>query len=55
MTKSAIQMQVVDTQESSDEKDCVCGQVVPLDTRFCSGCGHQFPEEAAPVPADMQS
>lgn len=31
-------------KEIKNEKDCVCGKVVPLDTRFCSSCGHKFEE-----------
>lgn len=27
-----------------NEKDCVCGRRVPYETRFCSDCGHPFPE-----------
>lgn len=30
----------------SGEKKCECGITVPIDTRFCSQCGHQFTEEA---------
>lgn len=29
-----------------DEKDCVCGQVLTLDAKFCSSCGHRFEEQA---------
>lgn len=27
-----------------NEKDCVCGKRVAEDTRFCSSCGHRFPD-----------
>jgi rRNA maturation endonuclease Nob1 len=27
-----------------NEKECVCGNRVPYDTRFCPSCGHPFPE-----------
>jgi RNA polymerase subunit RPABC4/transcription elongation factor Spt4 len=27
-----------------NEKECVCGNKVPFDTRFCPSCGHRFPE-----------
>lgn len=35
-----------------DEKDCVCGQVLPLDAKFCSSCGHKFELQAAVVVAE---
>jgi len=35
-----------------DEKDCVCGQVLPLDAKFCSTCGHKF-EESNEVEAEV--
>jgi len=30
-----------------DEKDCVCGNTLPISAKFCSNCGHKFeaPEE----------
>ncbi|RTE11530.1 hypothetical protein [Paenibacillus whitsoniae] len=28
--------------EVRGEKECVCGKVVPSETKFCSSCGHQF-------------
>ncbi|MGF7048457.1 hypothetical protein J2T13_002965 [Paenibacillus sp. DS2015] len=27
---------------AGDEKQCVCGERMALETRFCSACGHQF-------------
>jgi rRNA maturation endonuclease Nob1 len=30
-----------------NEKECVCGKRMPIDTRFCPSCGHPFPD---PVP-----
>ncbi|MFX3632818.1 MAG: zinc ribbon domain-containing protein [Candidatus Pristimantibacillus sp.] len=33
-----------------DEKDCTCGVIVPLDTKFCPSCGHKF-EDAIVVEA----
>lgn len=29
-----------------NEKDCTCGQIVSLDTKFCPTCGYHFPEQA---------
>ncbi|RNB92427.1 zinc ribbon domain-containing protein [Brevibacillus fluminis] len=29
-------------KELNNEKDCTCGKVVPLDTKFCPFCGHPF-------------
>lgn len=31
-------------KELRNEKDCVCGQRVPYDVRFCPSCGHPFPD-----------
>lgn len=31
-----------------NEKDCVCGKRVAEDTRFCSSCGHRFPDPIVP-------
>ncbi|MFF2484734.1 hypothetical protein [Paenibacillus sp. NPDC058071] len=25
-----------------EEKDCICGSVVPLEAKFCPSCGHKF-------------
>ncbi|WP_052476446.1 zinc ribbon domain-containing protein [Cohnella kolymensis] len=33
-------------KELRNEKDCVCGERVTYDVRFCPSCGHQFPEPA---------
>jgi len=30
-----------------DEKDCVCGQVLSLEAKFCSTCGHKFEDNNA--------
>jgi rRNA maturation endonuclease Nob1 len=38
-------------KEVKNEKDCVCGKVVPLDAKFCQGCGHKFEEPVQPVGA----
>jgi rRNA maturation endonuclease Nob1 len=38
-------------KEVKNEKDCVCGKVVPLDAKFCQGCGHKFEEPVQPVAA----
>ncbi|WP_256757125.1 zinc ribbon domain-containing protein [Cohnella sp. WQ 127256] len=41
-----------------NEKDCVCGKRLPEDTRFCSSCGHRFPDpepEPEPVSTDESS
>jgi hypothetical protein len=39
-----------------NEKECVCGKLVPYDTRYCPACGHPFPEpevvQESPVQAD---
>lgn len=32
-------------EEISNEKECVCGKIVPLDTTFCPSCGYKFEEE----------
>ncbi len=37
-----------------DEKDCVCGQVIPLDSKFCPHCGNRFEEAAAETAAAQQ-
>lgn len=31
--------------ELNNEKECVCGRLVPIDTKFCPSCGHKFEEE----------
>jgi len=36
-------------KEIRNEKDCVCGKLVPYDTRFCPSCGHPFPIPEPPV------
>lgn len=28
--------------EVRNEKECVCGKVVAMETKFCSSCGHHF-------------
>ncbi|CAN7545758.1 zinc ribbon domain-containing protein [Paenibacillus sp. LjRoot153] len=28
--------------EVRNEKECTCGKVVAVDTKFCSSCGHHF-------------
>lgn len=33
-------------KDVKNEKDCVCGRTVPVETRFCSSCGHKFEPEA---------
>lgn len=38
-------------RELRNEKECVCGQEVPYDTKFCPSCGHKFPE---PVPVQVE-
>lgn len=44
-------------KELNGEKDCVCGQVVRLDARFCPSCGHRFEEEklASPILIEQTS
>lgn len=44
-------------RQIKDEKECVCGRVVPMDTKFCPSCGHKFEElpaiiEVAEEPSD---
>jgi hypothetical protein len=29
-------------KQLKNEKDCVCGRTVPLETAFCPSCGHKF-------------
>lgn len=31
-------------KELKNEKDCVCGKVVPFESKFCPNCGHHFSE-----------
>lgn len=31
-------------KQLANEKDCVCGRPALLDARFCSSCGHTFPD-----------
>jgi hypothetical protein len=37
-----------------NEKDCVCGKRLAEDTRFCSSCGHKFPEPE-PIPFEKSA
>lgn len=39
----------VEIRALNGEKKCICGQVVPIETRFCPACGHQFPELPKPI------
>ncbi|MGG1663716.1 hypothetical protein [Brevibacillus sp. NRS-1366] len=32
----------IKSKELHNEKDCSCGKVVALETKFCPACGHQF-------------
>ncbi|GGG91107.1 zinc ribbon domain-containing protein [Paenibacillus radicis (ex Gao et al. 2016)] len=47
----ALQQEIDELEEKimeiKDEKDCVCGKVVPIDTKFCPSCGHKFEEAPA--------
>ncbi|WP_049917358.1 MULTISPECIES: zinc ribbon domain-containing protein [Bacillota] len=47
----ALQQEIDELEEKimeiKDEKDCVCGKVVPIDTKFCPSCGHKFEEVPA--------
>lgn len=45
----------VEIRALNGEKKCVCGQVVPIETRFCSACGHQFPELPKPVEPSVEA
>jgi hypothetical protein len=36
-------------RELRNEKECVCGNTVSYDTKFCPSCGHKF--DPVPVPA----
>ncbi|MDF2925782.1 MAG: hypothetical protein K0R57_4696 [Paenibacillaceae bacterium] len=38
-------------KEVKNEKDCICGRIVPLETKFCSFCGHKFEAEPKDDPA----
>jgi rRNA maturation endonuclease Nob1 len=49
-------------KEIRNEKECVCGKRVPVDTRFCPSCGHPFPdpvlevvEEESPIQEETPS
>lgn len=35
-------------EELSNEKECVCGKTVPIDTKFCPHCGYKFDEVIIP-------
>lgn len=39
-----IQLNQLQIAAISDEKQCGCGQLVPVQARFCPGCGHHFAE-----------
>ncbi len=43
-------------RELNEEKDCVCGNVVGLNDRFCPACGHKFEERdvVEPQTAELQ-
>lgn len=45
----ALQQEIVQLENKiriiKEEKDCVCGQVLPLEAKFCSTCGHKFEEK----------
>lgn len=50
----SLQRDIVELEEKikiiREEKDCVCGKLVPLESRFCPSCGHKFEENGeAPV------
>lgn len=45
---SALELKI---KETRNEKDCVCGKVVPLEAKFCQGCGHKFEDAVQPVEA----
>lgn len=32
-------------REMHNEKECNCGKVIPLDTRFCPFCGYEFAKQ----------
>ncbi|WP_409344049.1 zinc ribbon domain-containing protein [Paenibacillus sp. MBLB4367] len=36
-------------KEVKNEKDCVCGKVVPIEAKFCQGCGHKFEDAVQPA------
>ncbi|AQR78378.1 zinc ribbon domain-containing protein [Paenibacillus larvae] len=40
--------------ELNSEKNCPCGNVVPLETRYCPNCGHKF-EEPVKVDEDKEA
>lgn len=47
--KQEIEQLEIKIRTLKDEKDCVCGQVLPLDAKFCSSCGHRFEEPSEVV------
>ncbi|MCR8643497.1 zinc ribbon domain-containing protein [Paenibacillus sp. N1-5-1-14] len=41
----------VKAKELKNEKECVCGKIVALDTRFCPVCGNKFDPQVTVVDA----
>lgn len=52
--QSEIKLLQSKSKELHNEKDCHCGKVVALDTKFCPTCGHQFsiPPEVIDISVD---
>lgn len=52
--QSEIKLLQSKSKELHNEKDCQCGKVVALDTKFCPTCGHQFsiPPEVIDISVD---
>ncbi|NLK52780.1 MAG: zinc ribbon domain-containing protein [Syntrophomonadaceae bacterium] len=43
----------VKIMELNNEKECVCGKGVPMDTRFCPFCGNKFELSSTPHSPNM--
>ena len=37
-----------------NEKECLCGKLVPLDAKFCPACGHKFTAKPVSTPVDSK-
>ncbi|WP_165921099.1 zinc ribbon domain-containing protein [Paenibacillus albiflavus] len=44
-----IELLEIKVKELKNEKECTCGKVVPLDTKFCPVCGNKFEPQITSV------